>query len=164
MDCSLPGSSIHGIFQARVLEWGPIAFSRNGRGGRLNTETAYSPLIVIFKLVISGLTSIILVVLDTVQFSSVTQLCLTLWDSVNHSTPGLTVHHQLPEFIKTHVHWIGDAIQPSHPLSSPSPPAFNLSQHHGLFQWVSSSHQVAKVLEFQLQHQSFQFTSRTDLL
>ena len=72
----------------------------------------------------------------------------------NSVTPGLPVHHQLPEFTQTHVHWVSDAIQPSHPLSSPSPPAFNLSQHQGLFQWVSSSHQVAKVLEFQFQHQS----------
>ena len=71
------------------------------------------------------------------------------------STPGLPVHHQLPEFTQSHVHWVGDAIQPSHPLLSPSPPVLNLSQHQGLFQWVSSSHQVAKVLEFQLQHQSF---------
>ena len=78
------------------------------------------------------------------------------------SMPGLPVHNQLPEFTQTHVHWVGDATQPSHPLSSPSPPALNLSQHHGLFQWVSSSHQVAKVLEFQ--HQSFQWTLRTDLL
>ena len=80
------------------------------------------------------------------------------------STPGLPVHHQLPEFTQTHVHWVGDASQPSHPLSSPSPPAFNLSQHQGLFQWVSSSHQVAQVLEFQLQHQSFQWIFRTDFL
>ena len=72
--------------------------------------------------------------------------------------------HQLPESTQNHVHWVGDAIQPSHPLSSPSPPAFNLSQHQGLFKWVSSSHQVAKVLEFQLQHQSFQWTPRTDLV
>ena len=83
---------------------------------------------------------------------------------MNHSTPGLPVHHQLPDFTQTHVHWVGDAIQPSHPLSSPSPSALNLSQHQGLFQWVSSSHLVAKVLEFQLQHQSFQWTPRTDLL
>jgi len=80
----------------------------------------------------------------------------------------LPVHHQLLEPTQTHVHWVGDAIQPSHPLSSPSPPALNLFQHQGLFKWVSSSHQVAKVLEFQLQHQlqhqSFQWTSRTDLL
>ena len=83
---------------------------------------------------------------------------------MNRSTPGLPVHHQLPEFTQTHVHRVGDAIQPSHPLSSPSPPALNLSQHQGLFKWVSSSHQVAKVLEFQLQHQSFQWTPRTDIL
>ena len=72
---------------------------------------------------------------------------------MNRSTPGLPVHRQLPEFTQTHVHGVGDAIQPSHPLSPPSPPAFNLSQHQCPFQWVSSSHQVAKVLEFQLQHQ-----------
>ena len=72
------------------------------------------------------------------------------------STAGLPVYHQLPEFTQTHVHRVSDAIQPSHLLSSPSPPTFNLSQHHGLFQRVSSSHQVTKVLEFQLQHQSFQ--------
>ena len=75
---------------------------------------------------------------------------------MDSSTPGLPVHHQLPELAQTHVHRVGDAIQPSHPLSSPSPPAFNLSQHQGLFQGVSSSQQVAKVLESQLQHQSFQ--------
>jgi len=69
-----------------------------------------------------------------------------------------------PEFTQTHAHWVGDAIQPSHPLLSPSPPTFNLSQHQGLFKWVNSSHQVAKVLEFQLQHQSFQWTPRTDFL
>ena len=78
--------------------------------------------------------------------------------------PGLPVHHQLPESTQNHVHWVSDAIQPSHPLSSPSPPALNLSQHQGLFKWAISSHQVAKVLEFQLQHQSFQWTPRTDLL
>ena len=100
----------------------------------------------------------------SVQFSSVAQSCLTLCDPMNHSTPGLPVHHQLPEFTQAHVHWVSDAIQPSHPLSSPSPPASNPSQHEGLFQWVNSSHQVAKVLEFQLQHQSFQWTHRTDFL
>ena len=81
------------------------------------------------------------------QFSSVTQSCLTLRNPMNHSTPGLPVHHQLPEFTQTHVHWVGDAIQPPHPLLSPSP-AFKLSQHQGLFQWVNSSHEVAKVWEF----------------
>ena len=100
----------------------------------------------------------------SVQFSSVTQSCPTLCDPMNHSTPGLPVHHQLLESTQTHVHRVSDAIQPSHPLSSPSPPAFNLSQHQGLFKWVSSLHQVAKGLEFQLQHQSFQWTPRTDLL
>ena len=80
------------------------------------------------------------------------------------STPGFPVFHHLLEFAQTHVHWVSDAIQPSHPLSSPSPAAFNLSQHQGLFQWVSSSHQVAKVLELQLQHQSFQQILRVDFL
>ena len=89
------------------------------------------------------------------QFSSVTQSCPALCDSTDCSTPGLPVYHQLPEFTQTHVRWVSDAIQPSHLLSYPSPPAFNHSQHQGLFQWVSSSHQVAKVLEFQLQHQPF---------
>ena len=101
---------------------------------------------------------------SSVQFSSVAQLCPTLFDPMNHSRPGLPVHHQLPEFTQTHVHWVGDVIQPSHPLLSSSPPAFNLSQHQGLFRWVSFSHQVAKVLEFQLQHQSFQWIFRTDFL
>ena len=85
-----------------------------------------------------------------------------LGDPMNCSTPGLSVHRQLPEFI--YILWVGDAIQLSHPLSSPSPAAFSLSQHQGLFQWVSSSHQVAKVLKFQLQHQSFQWVFRTDYL
>ena len=84
------------------------------------------------------------------QFSSVAQSCPTLCDPVNRSTPGLPVHHQLPEFTQTHVHRASDAIQPSHPLSSPSPPAPNPSQHQSLFQWVNSSHEVAKVLELQL--------------
>ena len=84
------------------------------------------------------------------QFGSVTQSRPTLCDPMDCSTPGLPVHHQLLEFTQTHVHWVGDAIQPSHPRSSPSPLAFDLSQHHGLFKWVSSLHQVAKVWEFQL--------------
>ena len=97
------------------------------------------------------------------QFSSVSQSCLTLCEPMDYSTPSLPVHHQLQEFTQTHVHWVGDAIQPSHPLSSPSP-SFNLSQHQGLFKWVSSSHQVVKVFEFQFQHQSFQWIFRTDFL
>ena len=99
---------------------------------------------------------------DSVQFSSVAQLCPTLCDPMDCSFPGFPVHHQLLELAQTHVHWVGDAIQPSCPLSSPSPPAFNLSYHQGLFQWVSYSHQVARVLEFQLQHHSFQWIFRTD--
>ena len=95
---------------------------------------------------------------------SVVQSGLTLCNPIDYSRPGFPVHHQLLELAQTHVHWVGDVIQPSHPLLSPSPLAFNLSQHQDLFQWVSSSHQVAKVLEFQLQHQSFQWTPRTDLL
>ena len=84
------------------------------------------------------------------QIRSVSQSCPTLCDPMNRSTPGLPVHHQLPDFTQTHVHWVSDAIQPPHPLSSPSPPAPNPSQHQSLFQWVNFSHEVAKVLEFQL--------------
>ena len=96
--------------------------------------------------------------------SSVTQSCLTLCDPMDCGTPGLPVHHQLPELTQTHVHWVSDAIQPPHSLSSPSPPTFNLSQLQGLFKWVSSSHQVTKVLDLQLQHQSFQWIFRTYFL
>ena len=99
-----------------------------------------------------------------VQFSSVAQSCPTLCNPMNLSMPGLPVHHQLPEFTQSHAHRVGDAVQSSHALSSPSPPAPNPSQHQGLFQWVNSSHQVSKVLKLQLQHQSFQWTPRTDLL
>ena len=101
---------------------------------------------------------------SSVQFISVTQLCLTLGDPMDCSTPGFPVHHQSPELAQTHVHWVGDAMQPSHPLLSPSSHAFNLSQHQGIFQWVNSSHEVAKLLEFQLQHHSFQRNPRADLL
>ena len=85
---------------------------------------------------------------NSVQFSSVAQLCPTLCDPMNCSMPGIHVHHQLPESTQTHVHWVSDAIQSSHPLLSPSPPAVNLSQHQGLFQWVSSSHQWPKYWSF----------------
>ena len=94
---------------------------------------------------------------SSVQSLSRVQLC----NPMNCSMPDLPVHHQLLEVTQTHDHWVSDAIQPSHVPSSPSP-ALNPSQHQGLFQWVNSSHQVAKVLEFQ--HQSFQWTPRTDLL
>ena len=101
---------------------------------------------------------------SSVEFSSVTLSCPTLWDPMDCSKPGFPVHHQLLAFTQTHVHRVGDAIQPSHPLSSPSPPVLNLPQHQGIFKWVSSSHQVAKVLEFQHQHQSFQWRFRIDFL
>ena len=100
------------------------------------------------------------------KFSSVHLSCSVMsnsCDPMKCSMPGLPVHHQLLDPTQTNVHWVGDAIQPSHPSLSPSPPAFNLSQHQGLFKWVSSLHQVAKVMEFQLQHQSFQWTPRNDL-
>ena len=98
--------------------------------------------------------------LSSVQSLSGVWLC----DPMDCSTPGLPVHHQFPGFTQTHAHWVGDAIQSSHPLSSPSPPTFNLSQHQGLFKWVSSLHHMSKVLEFQLQHQSFQWIDRIDFL
>ena len=98
---------------------------------------------------------------NSVQSLSRVLLFVTLWTAAHQASLSI---NQIPEFTQTHVPWVSDAIQPSHPLSSPSPPALNLSQHQGLFQWVSSSHQVAKILEFQLQHQSFQWIFRTDLL
>ena len=98
------------------------------------------------------------------QFSSFSQSYPTLCDHMDHRSPSLPVHHQLPESTQTHAHWVCYAIQPFHPLSSPCPPSLNLSQHQGLFPWVSSSHQLGKVLEFQLQQQFFKWTSRTDLL
>ena len=97
------------------------------------------------------------------SISSVAQLCPTLWNPVDYSTPGFPVHHWLPELAQTHVHWISDPIQRFHPQSSPSPP-FNLSQHQGLFQWLTSSNQVAKVLELQFLHQSFQWIFKMDFL
>ena len=99
-----------------------------------------------------------MVFISSVQSLSRVWLC----DPMDCSMPGLPVHHQLPEFTQSHVHCVSDAIQLSHPLSSPCSPALNLSQHQGLFQWVSSSHQVAQVLEFQLQHQSFQWIFRIE--
>ena len=125
-------------------------------GGQHCRFSQHLPLDLHFSQCLGGILSPVSpTVLSSVQFSSVDQLCLTLCDPMNHSMPGLPVHHQLLEFTQTHVHRVGDAIQPSHPLSSPSS-ALSLSQYLGLFKGVSSSHQVAKVLEFQLQHQSFQ--------
>ena len=127
-------------------------------GIKCHLNYCYS-LINLFVLDVSAITTYFIII----QFSSDTQSCPTLCDPMNRSTPGLPVHHQLPEFTPTHVHLVGDAIQPSHPLSSPSPPAHKPSQHQSLFQWVNTSHEVAKVLEFQLQHHSFQRNPRADL-
>ena len=182
MDCGPPGSSVHGILQARILEWVAIPYSKGSSWPRNQTwvsliagrsltiwatrEATSSCLLISpqshseddsadmdtrkFSLILCTQNSQKMFIW-CVQFSSLQSLsCVQLCDPMNHSTPGLPVHHQLPESTQTHVHWVGDPIQPSHPLSSPSPPALNLSQHQGLFQWVSSSHQVAKVLEFQL--------------
>ena len=113
-----------------------------------------------FLLPLSICVCVCVCVFSSVQSLSRVRLC----DPMDCSMPGLPVHHQLLEFTQTHVYWISDAIQPSHPLSSPSPPAFNCSQHRGLFKWVSFLHQVAKVLEFHLQYQSFQWTFKTDFL
>ena len=98
------------------------------------------------------------------QFSSVVQSCLTLCNPMSCSMLGFPVHHQLPELAQTHVHRVGYAIQPSHPLLYPFPPSFNLSQHQGHFQWVSTSHQVAEVMKYQVQHQSSQWIFNTDFL
>ena len=133
----------------------------------LSPQKIYMQFFILFFicLIISFIILILLYLyIHSVQFSSIAQSCPTLCDPMNHNTPGLPVHHQLLEFTQTHVHWLSDAIQPSHSLSSPSPLAPNPSQHQSLFQWVNSLHEVAKVLEFQLQHQSFQWTPRTDLL
>ena len=156
MDYSPPGSCVHGISQARILEWVVISFSRGSSRTRGWTHVSCTASR-FFTTEPPGKPSLLF---SSVQWLSRVRLC----NPMNHSTPGLPVHHQLLEFTQTHVHRVDDAIQPSHPLSSPSPPAPNPSHHQGIFQWVNSSHEVAKVLEFQLQHQSFQWTPRTDLL
>ena len=118
-----------------------------------------------FVIATSGVFSYyILATPDNNQFSSVAQSYPTLCDPMDCRIPGFSVHHQLPELAQAHDHRVIDAIQPSLPLSSPFPSAFNLCQHQGLFQWVSSSYQVARVLEFQFQHQSFQLIFRVDFL
>ena len=118
--------TLHEALTSSIVEWFAIRFSIGSHFARTLHHDLF---------ISSGPT----------PFSSVSHSCPTLCDPMNRSTPGLPVCHQLPESIQTHVHWVSDAIQPSYPLSSPSPPALNLSQHQGLFKWVSSSHQVAKV-------------------
>jgi len=151
-----------------VVQWLTICLARTGQTDTsvknwglqhfdLKSFTLH-PLSLVFYIQNSG---------SSVHFSSVQFSRSVMSDSLRpHELPhtGPPCHHQLPEFTQTHVHRVSDAIQPSHPLSSPSPPAPNPSQHQSLFQWVNSSHEVAKVLEFQLQHQSFQRTPRADLL
>ena len=132
--------------EQKYMRWGVLI---NSMGGSF-----YSVYHIILLYTINILQFYLPVVL---QFSSVTQSCLTLCNPMNCSMPGFLAHHQFPEHTQTHDHRLGDAIQPSHPLSSPFPSAFNRFQHQGPFQQVSSSHQVAKVLEFQLQHESFQW-------
>ena len=136
VDCSLPASSIHGI-----LEWVTVPFCRGYYWLRDQTGS--------FPLTEDSLASEPPGMLS-VQLISVAQSCPTLCNPMYWSIPGLPVHHQLPEFTQTHVHRVGDAIQPSHSLSSPFPPAPNPSQHQSLFQWVNSSHEVAKQWKFQL--------------
>ena len=138
-------SIIGNLKKSKLLAFitGVLCSCKNKAGRSLSTDMEWSP---------------------SYQFSSVTQSRPTLCDRMNRSTPSLPVHHQLPESTQTHVHQVGDAIQASHPLSPPSPPALSLSQNQGLFKWLSFLHQMTKVLEFQLQHQSFQWTPRTDLL
>ena len=157
MDCSLPGSSVHWDSLGKNTVLSCHALSRGSSQPRDQTQSH-----------IAGRFFTVWATKEAHrkvdQIRSVAQLCPTLCDPMNRSTPGLPVHHQLPEFTQIHVHRVSNAIQLSHPLSSPSLPALNPSQHQGLFQWVSSLHEVAKVLEFQLQHQFFQWTPSTDLL
>ena len=157
--CDPSDYAVHGILQARILEWVACPFSRGSSWPRNRTGISC-----IASRFFTSWATREAQPSSSDQIRSVTQSCPTHCDPMNSSTPGLPVHHQLPEFTETHVHQVNDAIQPSHPLLSPSPPAPNPSQHQSLFQWVSSSHQVAKVLEFQLQHQSFQWIFRTDFL
>ena len=153
MDCSSPGFSVHGI--PRQEYWSGLPFSPPGDLLNPGIEPRS------FALQADSLQSELR---EKPQISSVAQSCLTLCDPMDCSISGFPVHQQLPEPTQTHVCHIGDAIQPSHSLLSPCPPAFSLSQHQVLFKWVSSSHQVAKLLELQLQHQSFQWIFRTDFL
>ena len=162
MDYSLPGSSVHGILQARILEWVAISFSRSFKLRYILTKDFSFYKIHIIENSFSLSTRLsFLTQYYLVQFSSVTQLCLTLCDPMNHCMPGLLVHHQLLGVYSNSCplsRWYHPTISSSVVLFSSG---FNLSQHQGLFEWVSSSHQV---LAFQLQHQSFQWTLRTDLL
>ena len=142
MNCSPPGSSVHGISRARTLEWVAISYPRGSFQPRGWNHVAF--LSFIHSWVLYHLATWEALYKHSVQFSLVAQLCLTLCDPMDRSMLGLPIHHQLLEFAQTHVCRVSDAIQPSHPLLSTFPPAFNLSQHQGFFQWVSSSHQACE--------------------
>ena len=171
MDCSLPwgfpskniGAGCHLLLQGAFLTQGSNLGLLHCRQTLYHLSHQRSPSTGCLNLILFEETSLPLPN-SSVQSSSIIQSCQTLCDPTDCSMPGFPVHHQLPELIQTHVHWVSDAIQPSLPLSPPSPPTFNLSQYQDVFQWVSSLHQVAKVLEFQLQQQSFQWIFRTDFL
>ena len=167
MDYSPPGSAVHGIFQAKILECVAISCSRGSSWLRdwacvswlscigrwiLYHYATWEAQVKVDQEVTQATEGSRLWNVVVVQSLSCVQLFVTSWTSARQAS--LSFHH-LPELAQTHVHRVGDAIQPSHPLSSPSPPALNLSQHQGLFKWVNPLHEVAKVLEFQLQHQSF---------
>jgi len=167
---SLPSSSSPSLFQSIKSKIFKLILSRNFHHA-CRVSCSWPPCVVFIPWYFTGrflwtLTSRThdLKCWEISPFSSVPQLCPAVCDPMDCSTPGLPVHHQLLECTQTHVRWVGHAIQPSHPLSSPSPFSFSLSQHQGLFQWVTTSHQVAKVLEFQLHYQSFQWIFRTDFL
>ena len=167
MDYSLPGSAIHGILLARLLEWVAVAFSECLGYSASKEHYLFTNCKYILEAKQYGNSKSIKMKFSSIQFSSVQFSRSAVSDSLRpHESqqPGLPVHRYLPEFTQTHIHRVSDAIQPSHPLSSPSPPAPNPSQHQGIFQSVSSSHEVAKVMEFQLQHHSFQRNPRADLL
>ena len=159
MDYSPSSFSVHGILQARIMKWVAISHSKfmdnkihkkqknpTPTSEESEQDTVHAPCT------------------QHHLFSSVTPLCLILCDPMDCSMQGFPVLHYLPDSAQIQVHWVGDAIYSSHPLPPPSPFAFNLSQHSGLFQWVSSLHQVAKLLELQLQYQSLQWIFRVDFL
>ena len=171
MDYSPPGSSVHGIFQARILK--ELPFPSLGGSSLHRTRTCIS---CIGRRILNQLSHwgslrwmlirlnvvIIWPCIQILSHYSFVKSCPTLRDPMDCSIPGFPVLHYLPESAQTHEHWVNDIIQPSHPLLLPSPSALNPSQHQGLFQWVGSSHQVAKVFEFQ--HQSFQWIFKVDFL
>ena len=153
MDCSPPGSSVHGVLEARILEWVSVPFSRRSSQPRDWTQVfciAGSRFFTIWT-TREAHSRWSVNASSSYCFCSVTKLCVTLWDPMDCSTPGFPVPHHLPKFAQGHTHWIGDTIQPSQPLSPSSPSAFSLSQHQGLFQWVSCSHQVASVFPKNIQ-------------